>query len=212
MMRRMPWIPLALLLLLAWGGVRLFGGYPAPDRTPLCLRRGEWATLEAAGETLFPAGGPVPPSGREAGVAAYVDRLVAASQPRQRLLIRLLLFLVEHATLLFPAPGLSGWRRFSSLDAGQREAVVASWQKSRLFPRRLVFTTLRAICTLGYLSDPSVQRALRVDPPEIETPVVEADLWIPRVGESRSTIALSREDLTPETALPLAPLVYEERG
>jgi hypothetical protein len=206
-------------VLLGVAGWRGLAGYPRPSIPPRVLTRAEWSTLDAVAEALFPAGGPVPPSGREAGVAAYVDRLVEASHPRQRWLMRALFVLVEHGTLLFPAPGLpSGWRRFSSLRPVQRVAVLEAWRRSGWFVRRLVFTSLRAICTMAYFSDPAVLRPLRLAPYAIDTPVVEADLWYPRVGEDRSSIRWTPSDLTggdPARPLvpddPLAPGFAEER-
>ena len=195
------WITCAALVGLA--GRRLLGRYPAPARPPQALARRELATLEATSNVLFPPGGAIAPSGAEASVAAYVDRLVAASQPRQRLLIRALLFLVEHGTVFFPAPG--GWRglrRFSSLDGEQQVAVIDDWQHSGWFLRRLVFTSLRALCTLGYFADPAVLRALRLAPYAIDSPIIEADLLYPRIGAHPSSIAYTAADLSPTEAAP----------
>jgi hypothetical protein len=197
------WGAVLLLGLLGFAGARVFRGYPLPSPPPTCLSRREIATLTAVADALFPAGGAIEPSGIEAGVAGYVDRLVTASQPRQRLLMRALFFLIEHATLLFPAPGgISGLRRFSSLSPAQRTASIEAWQTSGLFARRLVFTTLRAICTLGYLADPAVLRALRLAPHAIEPAIVEADLLYPRIGERSDSVRLTPADLraAPDTA------------
>jgi hypothetical protein len=117
---------------------------------------------------------------------------------------------VEHATLFFPAPGRGGRRRFSSLSLAQREAVLEGWRSSRLFPRRLVFASLRAILTMGYFAHPAVLRQLGLAPYEIRSPICEADLFVPRIGASRATLRLTRADLTPPSdgkAIPLdAPL------
>lgn len=197
------WLAAALL---GYGLARVFAGYPAPPQPTQVLRRREMALLAAVADGLFPPGGAIAESGREAEIPAYVDRLAGASQRRQRVLMRALFFLFEHATLCFPAPGgLRGMRRFSGLTAPQREAVLEDWRSSRLFARRLVFTSLRALCTLGYFAHPGVLRALRLAPFAIETPVCEADLWIPPIGASRASIRLTRADLTPPSAgLPLA--------
>jgi hypothetical protein len=193
-------------ILLAWALVRIFGGYPAAAQPAQALRRRELALLAAVSDALFPPGGVVPESGREADVAGYVDRLVAASQARQRVLMRALFFLFEHATLFFPGPGgLRGFRRFSAQDAAQRAVVLERWRTSRLFPRRLVFTSLRALCTLGYFASPSVLRTLRLAPFAIDTPVCEADLWYPPIGASRTSLRRTRADLTPPSdGVPLA--------
>jgi hypothetical protein len=210
---------LAIALIAALVG-RVFAGYrPAPAGAQALSGR-ELALVDAVADALFPPGGAIPESGRDAGVSAYLDRLVAASQPRQRVLMRLLFFLFEHATLAFPAPGgPRGLRRFSSLDLPQREAVLEAWRTSGLFVRRLCFTSLRALCTLGYFASPAVLRELRLAPFAIATPVCDADLWYPPVGASRGSIRLGRADLTPPASgvplaldAPLAPDYAEKRS
>lgn len=192
---------IALGLLLGAGLVaaasRALAGYPEPARAHRVLTAGEAAFVAAAADAIFPAGGPVPPSGTQAGVPAYVDEYVARVPRRMRALMRALLFLMEHATLLYPAPGRFGFRRFSSLGPEQRVAVLEGWSRSRLFPRRLAFTSLRAILTMGYFGDPAVLRALGLAPLAIETPVGEADLLYPRIGRGPGSIELGAADRSP---------------
>jgi hypothetical protein len=76
-------------------------------------------------------------------------------------------------------------------------AVLADWQRSRFFPRRLVFASLRAILTMGYFADPAVLRALGLAPCRVARPVAEADLLYPPIGRPRSAIRFTRADLTP---------------
>src|SRR5262245_7369078 len=107
-----PWVCAALA---AAAAARVFLGYPpAPGFRRLARR--EVALLTAAGDALFPPGGALPPSASEARVAERLDDYLALVPAQLRLLMRLLLFLLEHATLVFPAPGPRGWRRFSSLS------------------------------------------------------------------------------------------------
>ena len=204
------WIWLLAALALGYAVSRVALGYPRPSRRFPSLSRFEVAFLEGAAEATFPPGGEIPPSGLEADLSGYTDRLLVASSPRMRLLMHLLFFLVEHATIFFPASGRLGWRRFSALDIEQRAAVLEGWRTSRLFPRRLVFASLRAILTMGYFAFPPVLRQLGLAPYAIVTPVCEADLMVPRIGASRSSIRLSRADLTPPsdgTPIPMdAPL------
>jgi hypothetical protein len=93
---------------------------------------------------------------------------------------------------VFPAPGWDGWRRFSALDAARRGAVLEGWRTSRFFPRRLVFTSLRAIVTQGYFADPAVLRALSLAPRAIEAPVHAADALYPPIGAGRDAIRFTR--------------------
>ena len=198
----------ALILFLAlaagWFLRRFLAGYPRPVPAPRCLTAREWATVAAAADATFPGGGAIPPSSEQAEVAGHVDRFVAAQQPSTRILMRLLFVLVEHATLVFPAGGPGGRRRFSGLSRAQRVEVLDGWRRSALFPRRLVFTSLRAILTMGYLGDPGVLRLLGLAPPEIERRVCEADLLWGRVGEPSSAVRYRREDVTPPG--PVAPI------
>lgn len=177
----------ACLLALGW---RMFGGYPASAGLTRLARR-EAAFVEAAAEALFPRGGAVPPSGLDAGVTAWCDRWLAALPSGTRALVRALFALMEHATLLFPAPGWDGWRRFSALDAERRAAVLERWRTSGWFPRRLVFTSLRAIVTQAYFADPTVLRTLSLAPREIRAPWHAADALYPPVGAPKGAIAIS---------------------
>jgi hypothetical protein len=194
------WILLAAAA--AYALARVFRGHPRPPRPLGCLSRREAAFVSAAAEAMFPPGGAIPPSGLDADLAGYVDRFIAASHPRNRTMMRALFFLMEHATILLRAPGRGGMRRFSSLGFEQRVAVLDAWAESRHYARRLVFTSLRAILTLGYFAHPPVARQLGVAPFEIETPVCEADLLYPRVGALPETIPWDRTT-APSDGTPL---------
>ncbi len=169
------------------------------------LSRREYAFVEAAADVMFPRGGALEPSGSDAGVARYMDSFVASQPRRLRVLIHLLFFLCEYAAVFFPLGGRAGFRPFTWLSPEARVRYLDSWRTSSWAPRRLVFTSLRAIVTLGYLADPAVLRALGLAPKAIESPACEADLLWPRVGERRDQLPYRREHLTdPSTGLPLA--------
>jgi hypothetical protein len=188
-----------------YGLSRVCAGYPRPERAYLVLAPREVALLSAAGNATFPAGGAISPSGDEVDLAGYTDHWLTVVPPRMRLLMRLLLFLIEHGTLFWPAPGPRGWRRFSSLSTEQQAAVLEGWRTSRLHPRRLVFMSLRAILAMGYLAHPRVLRQLRLAPLDFETPVCEADLLYPPIGRGPETIRYSTADLTaPSDGAPLS--------
>jgi hypothetical protein len=198
------WGWIALIGLGYLGVRRFFAGYPGPGLRTLAPR--EAALVAAAADVLFPPGGPVTPSGVDAGVPEYIDRWVSAVPARVRLLMRLLFVLMEHATLVLWAPGPRGWRRFSSLSHEQQVAALDGWRQSRLFPRRVVFLALRSTISMAYFADPTVLRQLGLAPYDFPTPVCEADLLWPRAGRPRSEIRYTAADLSPPsdgTPLPL---------
>jgi len=204
------WTSFALVFALAaacgYAVHRLAFGYPRPHRTFRHLRRAEAAFLSAVAEATFPEDGAVPLSGRDADLPGYVEHYFEVLHPGKRFQIHLLLTLFEQATIFFPAPGRLGFRRFSSLSGGQQLAVLQGWAESRFFLRRVVFTALRAVLTLGYLGHPSAARHLRLAPLEFDSPVCEADLLYPPIGESRDRIAYASADLTPPSdGTPLDP-------
>lgn len=180
--------------LAGWAVARLALGYGASDPALRRLSSHEQAFVRAAADAVFPPGGALPISGTEAGAVAHVDRYVGSLSPRSRVLIRLLFFLLEHATLFFPAPGWNGIRRFSKLSPAQRVAVLDGWGRSRLAARRTVFQSLRAIVTMAYFANPGVLRAMGLAPLAIETPVVDADLLYPPIGQPRSAIRFAPAD------------------
>jgi hypothetical protein len=181
--------------LLAWAAARLLLRYGARDPSLSQLSARETAFLGAAADAVFPPGGTPTQSGTEAGVVHHIDRWLALLTRRNRVLIRLLLVFFEHATLLFPAPGRGGRRRFSALSLPQRIALLEAWEHSSLRVRRLIFASLRTILTSSYFASPYVLRELGLAPLAIETPVVAADLLYPRVGRSRTSIRWKVEDM-----------------
>ncbi len=153
---------------------------------------------------MYPAGGPISSSGLDADLPGYIERLMAASRLHTRLLLHVLFFLVEHGTLVFPTPGRGGMRRFSSQRVEQRVAALDGWAESTIFFRRVVFTSLRAVLTMGYFAHPPVVRQLGLAPLAIESPICEADLLYPRIGERPDSIGLTVADLTlPSEGIPL---------
>ena len=117
--------------------------------------------------------------------------------PMRRSQIRLLLFFFEHATMFFWAPGAAGWRRFSALSLQQRIEVLRRWHSSHFFARRLVFTALRSVLGIVYLAHPGTMRHLRVAPYDFPSPVLDADVLYPPIGQGPDAIPYAAEDRTP---------------
>jgi len=200
------WLAVAFLVafLAAWSVRRLFFGYPPPRARYGHLARREAAFLDAAAEATFPPGGAIPLSGREADLPGYADPFLASLPRHLRLQVRAMFMLFEQATLLLPAPGRGGRRRFSALSSEQRVAVLEGWSGSRYFLRRLAFTALRAVLTMGYLGHPIAMRSVRLAPYDFPSPVCDADLLYPRIGEHPRTIAWRPEDRFESDGTPLA--------
>lgn len=197
---------LVLGLVLAWALARGLLGYGPRDPAHRQLSAREARFFAAAADAAFPAGGPPLPSGSEAGVLAHLDRWLGLLPRRNRLLIRLLVVFFEHATLLFPAPGRGGRRRFTALAPDQRIALLDDWGRSRLRLRRIVFASLRTLLTSAYFASPAVLRATGLAPLAFATPVVEADLLYPRIGQPRDSIRWGPADLArPRERAPLDP-------
>jgi hypothetical protein len=177
-----------------WAVARLFLGYGPGDASLRRLSSHQQAFVRAAADAVFPSGGTLALSGSEAGAVAHVDRYVGSLSTRSRLLIRLLFFLMEHATLFFPAPGWDGIRRFTKLSPAQRVAVLDAWGRSPLSARRTVFQSLRAIVTMAYFANPTVLRGIGLAPLEMESPVIDADLLYPPIGQPTSAIRFTPAD------------------
>lgn len=193
------------IVLAAYAVYRFAWGYPRPIQRYHSLMRGEAEFLANAADAMFPPGGAISYSGVEADLPGYTDRLVTASHPRIRLAMHALFFLVEHATIFFPAPGGGGRRRFSSLGRVQQVAALEGWEHSQSYLRRVVFTSLRSILTLAYFAHPPVLRQLHLAPLVIDTPIVEADLLYPPIGGKPEAIRFTRADLrpVPDPGIPL---------
>jgi len=185
---------------------RGYAGYPTAPPGLAKLNAGEAAFVEAVGEVLFPAGAGLALAGVDAQLPHYIDRHLDALPRAQRLQIRALFAAVEHLTLVLPGDEPGGRRRFSSLTAASRIALL---ERLAIHPNglfRLLFSALRSVFVLGYLGHPANLHGLGLSPFEIEPGVSDAELLFPRVGGLVSSIAFELADRTdPTTRDPLEP-------
>jgi choline dehydrogenase-like flavoprotein len=159
-----------LLFLQLWLILRIVTGYPAPPRPPKGLSRATWAFAVAAGETLFPAGGAIPPSSADVDVPGYLDGWMANLPPRQATMITALFLLIEQGTLLL-GKGITGRvRRFSSLGTQDRIDYLHRIEQHPLFMVRALLAALRTVFSFAYLDRPPVQEALGIEPAPCEWP------------------------------------------
>ena len=126
--------------------------YPPPALDGSTLNRLEQALVAAVADALFPPGGLFPLSGTEAGMIEYFDGYLRRCHGQEGLLLRLLLLATELSPFVF------GPRRapFSKLSLADRTRSLQEAFKSRIYFRRVAFTSMRALMTMGYLSNRQV--------------------------------------------------------
>jgi hypothetical protein len=195
-------LPTLIVLVAALACYRLLLGVPRPRHPSALLSRGEVAFLEAAAAAFVPAidpetGAGLARPGQAVEITRFADRYAGSLPARQRRLIRAMLVFFEQSTLIFPARGIGGFRRFSKLTPEQRAALLEAWAESPWAWRRSLLTALRAFVVMGVLGHPDNLRGLGLEPWDITSPIIESDLLYPPIGESRASISLTEDDLTP---------------
>jgi hypothetical protein len=164
----LPWLIAAFAAVLVALLVRAIAlGYPAATLPAgAFLSRKEQAIAAACADALFPPGGPIPVSGTEAGLVAYMNTYIARLPPSPRTLVRLLLHFVEHGPWVF-GPRFA---RFTRLRADERIVALREMSESPIYFRRVAFLSLRAMMTMGYLAHPAVAEAMHMvaDPAPFE--------------------------------------------
>ncbi|MDP7111159.1 MAG: GMC family oxidoreductase N-terminal domain-containing protein, partial [Myxococcota bacterium] len=177
----MTWVWIGVPVLVAvLTYVRLFAGYGAPGRQLEHLRPWSHAFTSAAGDTLFPAGGALPPSAADVDVVGYLDDWMGRLPRQQRTLIKLLFLMLEQAPLLALSP-----RRFSGLPREARERVFATWEGSRLYYRRSILAGLRTVFSFAYLDHPKVHEALGIADRKACQPIPTTHLTPDELGEGK---------------------------
>lgn len=132
-----------------WRG--LFAGYPKKVFEPSVLSAKEQAILSACADALFPHGGPLPLSGTEAGVLPFFDAMLRQLPKQNRLLIRALLFLLEHGPWV-----INRRSRLTRQAPEVRVDTLRAWSESRHYLLRTAFIGIRALLTMAYLENHDV--------------------------------------------------------
>jgi len=135
----------------------LFSGYPDKRLANSPLTAKEQTIIAACADTFFPPNGPIPVAGTAANLVEYMDRYISRLPETQRVLVRLLLWFIEHGPWVF-GPART---RFSSLDEAGRLLVLDSMRTSPIYFRRIAFLSMRTMLTMGYMAHPAVARAMR---------------------------------------------------
>ena len=116
------------------------------------MRKNEQTMIAACADAMFPPAGPIPVSGTQAGLVAYVDTYLKGLPWAQRVLVRLLFLFIQLSPWLF-GPRRS---RFTRLSPADRIRVFGDMAVSTIYFRRVAFLSMRAIMTMGYFACPLV--------------------------------------------------------
>ncbi len=152
-------IIIAVAGLTAWAFDQVLLGYLPKPEDITCLTRKEYGFVHAVADTLFPKGGAIEISGEEARVSHYIDDYLCKSPALQRILMKALFFLMEHATVIT----FAGITRFSRLPMAKRVKYLEGWEFSRFYFRRIAFLSLRALIAMAYFACPEVEKAIGYD-------------------------------------------------
>jgi hypothetical protein len=127
---------------------RHLGGYQLDPPTASRLRAltpKEYLVLRAVARRVLAPDGEDAPSADTVEAALHADAYLTRLPAPLLSDVRALLHLIEH--------GSSVTSRFSRMGAGEQDAVLASWQRSRLAVKRQGLQALRALAFMGYWRD-----------------------------------------------------------
>ncbi len=152
----MFWLGVLVGVVGTWVFREVFLGYSAPPAGFKVLGRKSYTVVCTIGEALLPEGGDIPFSAKQARVPEFIEEYMSGVPALTRRLIKMLFFLMEHATYLFAFTT----QRLSKLDVEKRIKYLDGWERSRFYARRLAFTSLRAIYGMAYIGNPDVEKAM----------------------------------------------------
>lgn len=130
------------------------------------MRKNEQTVVAACADAMFPPAGPIPVSGTQAGLVAYVDGYLLGLPRTQRLLVRLLFLFIQLSPWLF-GPRRT---RFTRLTPADRIRVFKDMAVSAVYFRRVAFLSMRAIMTMGYFACPLVDALVMRQRRDTESP------------------------------------------
>lgn len=124
------------------------------------LTQREARVVLAIAETMFPEGDARRVSVEDARIVEYLDELFAEIEPRERVMMRSLLGLIEVQSLVF---NFRRPRLFTRASPEERAKNLAGWDKSNLYYRRLVFQAVRSLMLWAYVDNPDVEQSIGVE-------------------------------------------------
>ena len=113
-----------------------------------CLSQEEIDFLEAMADAMFPAGGTPPMAGADANAARFFDEVIAAMEPTQGKLLRLLFNALDASTM--PTEG----GIFSMLPVDERRAVIQEWLHAELAEYRMAAQSVLVLVGTAYTVHP----------------------------------------------------------
>lgn len=114
------------------------------------------AVLTAFAEAAFPAVPGLPGAAEAAIPPGAFDAMFATADPEVADLVKKAIFAFENATRIFDGT----IRGFSRLPLERRIRVVARWEASRFYWRRMVCLLLKLATGMPYASTPAFERAV----------------------------------------------------
>lgn len=128
---------------------------------PAVLGEREHRVLQALAERLFPRDPRFPCSAADIDFAPHVDRFVASTGPEVSRNIRRAILAFERGAHL----SRFSLKPFTKLRPEEQDKYVRAWAKSGFYPRRALFNALKALVSLVYASQKSVERAVGYEVP-----------------------------------------------
>lgn len=136
------------------GAVHLAGWWLGePEGDYLFLAPDEVALADALAEALFPPGGHPALSGKDAGLARYLDGILAVMDPPTNEALRILLHALDDWAVLSSGSG------YSKLDLEERTANLQRWLNHEQHLVRGAVTGLTIFLSMGYCGHPDVKAA-----------------------------------------------------
>lgn len=120
-----------------------------PVSTPWrCLSKDEISFLETIADAMFPAGGTPKLAGADAELARFLDEILAAMEPFQAKLLRLLFNALDASTV--PTSGTI----FSMLPVDERREVIKEWLLAEPAEYRMAAQSVLILIGTGYTIHP----------------------------------------------------------
>ena len=119
----------------------------------LCLSPREAQLIDSMAEALFPPGGTPALSGRDAGIARFLDEVIDGVPGPTHELLRLFLHALDDFTRVTRRSG------FCELSLGERTTLLESWAQSSQYLFRSSVSSLILFISMGYCMHPEVKQA-----------------------------------------------------